>query len=333
MEIIKYNYLENITSSSAFNQYFGDLSMGILDIETTGLSPKNSHLVLAGLLTAGQEGNSFTLKQFWAENIRQEEELLYSLGEALVSLDFVVTYNGASFDMPFFCRRRTALGLEPLVIPYQLDLYRLVKGFSEIGKFTPNLKQKTLENFMGIWHLRDDTISGGDSLNMYFDFLSSGEQALKDAILLHNRDDVMQLHRLLYVMSMVDLHKALHTFGFPVYRRDFGYVVEGIFTAKANLIINGRQNYGHISCVVFGEEKPSYTFNNGSFTISIPLISHKNMYLIDLINAKVPMEASSSDYLIVSREGQINYRLVSEFAIKLLERINKKWNTENLSMK
>jgi hypothetical protein len=46
--------IENITSplfsSAPFNQYFKDLRIGVFDIETTGLSPANSYLILSGFL-------------------------------------------------------------------------------------------------------------------------------------------------------------------------------------------------------------------------------------------------------------------------------------------
>ena len=43
----------------------------------------------------------------------------------------------------------------------------MLNGHSPIKRFVPNLKQKTVENYMGLWQSRDDEISGAESVELY----------------------------------------------------------------------------------------------------------------------------------------------------------------------
>ena len=64
-------------------------SAAFLDIETTGLSPYSSVLTLVGILD--RDGYSGFVR----------DDNLLDLREALERYDMVVTYNGASFDLPY----------------------------------------------------------------------------------------------------------------------------------------------------------------------------------------------------------------------------------------
>ena len=64
-------------------------SAAFLDIETTGLSPYSSYLTLVGVLD--QDGYHGFVR----------DDNLTDLREALERYDLVVTFNGASFDLPY----------------------------------------------------------------------------------------------------------------------------------------------------------------------------------------------------------------------------------------
>lgn len=106
---------------------------------------------------------------------------------------------------------------------YNLDLFLVVQGHSGLRESLPNLKQKTLEVFMGLADSRDDEISGGDSVALYEKYMQTHAFALEKTILLHNHDDLLQLYKLLPVISKTDFHRAMYKLGFsPVtswYRR------------------------------------------------------------------------------------------------------------------
>ena len=83
--------------------------------------------------------------------------------------------------------------MKKLSMPYNLDLYLVLNGHSPIKKFVPNLKQKTVENYMGLWQSRTDEISGAESVELYNTYEKTGREDLESKILLHNSDDVIQL--------------------------------------------------------------------------------------------------------------------------------------------
>lgn len=96
----------------------------------------------------------------------------------------------------------------------------MLNGYSQIKYMLRNLKQKTVEEYMGLSDSRDDMISGADSVKMYKDFLRCSDPLLKSSleekILLHNHDDLVQLYRLMPVLKQVDIHRAFSGLGFPV---------------------------------------------------------------------------------------------------------------------
>jgi Predicted exonuclease len=70
--------------------------------------------------------------------------------EILDSVDYIVTFNGKHFDVPFIENRGRKYGLNWHFAGYDLDLYLLVNGQPQIKSVLPNLKQKTVEIFMPI---------------------------------------------------------------------------------------------------------------------------------------------------------------------------------------
>lgn len=215
--------------------YFGGLRWAVLDIETLGLSPGRAPAILCGIVTPAASSAAPSVRpqiapeaaqitQFFAESVtgtEDEEAMLRALEEALLDIDILVTYNGRNFDLPYLAARRAYIGLAPMRPRYNLDLLQVVRYCTDIRKFVPNLQQKTLEAFCGLWQGRTDEISGKESVSLYYDYLAEREPSLKEKILLHNRDDIAQLFRLTSILRRADMHRAAFRFGFPV-RADGG---------------------------------------------------------------------------------------------------------------
>ena len=180
---------ENIYTSPLLDFYFEDLKMGSLDIETTGLDPVRTKFILGGLydFAAGE------FLQFFAESTDEEAEVLQAYMDRMSQLDVVVTYNGKHFDIPFVeTRYRRLFGREyDGYMPFNFDLYLLLNGHSPLRQFVPNLRQKTVESYMGLWDGRTDEISGADSVEMYYEYVRTRDPELERQILLHNSDDVV----------------------------------------------------------------------------------------------------------------------------------------------
>ena len=66
------------------------------------------------------------------------------------SVDYIITYNGRHFDIPFVEKRARKYKIDIGICPYDLDLYLIINGHSELKSVLPNLKQKERRNFYGV---------------------------------------------------------------------------------------------------------------------------------------------------------------------------------------
>lgn len=325
----------NEVSSAGFKEYFGGKSIGFFDIETLGLSPETAKIILSGFLIYHPREDRFEQLQIFAETPGEESTLLLRTIEELAKLDVVVTYNGLSFDIPFVRRRADLEGIAVPYIPWHLDLYRLVKKHSSLGDLLPNLKQNTLENYMGLWALREDEIDGAQSINMYYDFCS-GDKSAGEKVLLHNRDDILQLGRLLGVTKKIDMDKALNEYGFPA--GDYSIDTVDMHVKKHHLLITGTQLGEPMEWISFDETVP-FEFNSmaRSFCIKIPLHERKGVVFADLCEvgftpddiAQMQGEGLEENCLVLQTSEGRRYGACNRFARDLLERIVREWIISN----
>ncbi len=314
-------------NNKAFAMYFGDLTIGVLDIETTGLGPAMHKIILGGLLTFETPGMA-KIEQFFAEDLDNEPDLLSAYLNAVKALDVVITYNGRHFDVPFICGRSTRYALDTSGLPYDLDLYLLINHASPLRKFLPNLKQSTVENYMGLWSQRKDLINGAESVEIYNQYLRSRDPELKRQVLLHNRDDLAQLARLLPVIEKSDFHKGLFSQGFPAGRK---LHIENIELGKNHLKISGKQRGIPVNYYSFGDNSSNYKIafqqSTASFEIVIPMFRNSDAAYIDLVSLGFDFgpltgySAEESGFLIIEKSGKISYMEINHFVKLFLDSI------------
>ncbi len=351
MKHIVKHFDEQIYTSTMLDFYFADLKVGVLDIETTGLDPSRNKFILGGLFDL----QSKTMHQFFAENRSEEKQALEEFYQLISSFDMVITYNGKHFDMPFIARRMKAhgIGTDPdhidgpidtaVLLPYNLDLYLVVNGHSPIKKFVPNLRQKTVENYMGLWQSRDDEISGAESVELYNKYEKSGDRELEAKILLHNSDDVLQLTRLIKVLSKCDMHRAMYHLGFPIKVDNANtgiLIVDKIKTERNSLFISGRQTphrsgtasrgtpYG-IDYMGFSygdwPAESRFESRNMSFSMQLPVIRESGLCIIDLDAAGLDRRAfekypsSNSGFLVLENHNNRNFMEANHFVKTFIE--------------
>lgn len=316
-------------TSKIFDMYFGGKGFAVFDIETTGLSPSRCSVILSGILLGRNTGDSCEVIQFFADSPDDEKIILEKTRDILRKADFILTYNGRHFDIPFVKARAAKYGIDFSFPLYNLDLFQVLQGHSPLREYLPDLKQKTVEIFMGLSDSRDDEISGAESIALYERYLKTGAFALEKTILLHNRDDLIQLCRLLPVIEKADFHRAMYKLGFPA----GNCITEKIHFKGRNLCALGVQTGTPSDYISFPtEESPcSLTMSSADlrFELSVPCSVQSGAMYFDA-RALLPKAAPALErfpsvvdgFLIASEGGNINYMEINGFLLEFLKNIS-----------
>lgn len=277
--------------SELLKPYFEPEDLCVFDIETLGLNPNINEVILASIFYVDENGNG-QVTQFFADNVMEEKDLLLAIDKELKKYKTLLTYNGKHFDLPFVKKRAEILGLSNFKIEaYNLDLYLLINGHSQLKSILPRLKQVSIENYMGISRLRDDEITGKESIDLYYKYMDcineDEKKELARQILLHNHDDVVQLYRLLPVIKQTDFHKGMNKLGFSIEGIN-GYetlTITSINLSKNQLNISGIYNGSGFSYIKYSTENEplAIEFNlDNTFNLACPTYVLKGNIFINL---------------------------------------------------
>ena len=165
-----------------------------LDTETTGLSGGAG--TIAFLVGIGfVEGEDIIVEQYLMKDYADEADMLSRLARRMEGFDCICTFNGKNFDLPLLQTRFTMCRMrEKWRETDQLDLlypsrrtWKLRIGSCRLGRIE--------EIILG--QGREGDIPGSEVPQRYFDFLKSGDMALLEDIIAHNRQDIYTLGTLL----------------------------------------------------------------------------------------------------------------------------------------
>ncbi|HSH36204.1 ribonuclease H-like domain-containing protein [Schnuerera sp.] len=199
-------YEDSLVNKNFIFDYFDKNRACFLDIETTGLSRKYNHIYLIGLVYFNIQQNKWYLKQFFANNIKEEKDLLKEFNSFIKNFNLIITYNGDSFDLPFIKYRLEKFNINNNMINVEsFDIYRKIRANSAFLNFK-NLRLKTIEENLGIY--REDEYSGKDCINFYHQYMNREDNILKEKILKHNYDD---LYYLVDILKIFDVIKNIKT--------------------------------------------------------------------------------------------------------------------------
>ncbi len=217
----------------------------IFDIETTGFSPKNTFCYLIGCIF--YKDSKFKLIQWFADSNHDEKEVIESFFIFLQGYTAVLHYNGNGFDIPYLTQKASYYGLPNCFQNLEsIDLYRLLSPYKNFFKLE-NLKQKTMETFLGIE--REDQATGGELIKVYTDYIKQPCNESKRLLLLHNKDDICGLFSLLPILSYHALFHGLFTvIGYDVksYIDMYGQQqFEFLIDLKLQTFLPNRISYGH----------------------------------------------------------------------------------------
>lgn len=162
-----------------------------LDTETTGLAGgTGTYAFLVGLGVHDEDG--FAVEQLFLPGPEHERAYLAALAERLAEAEAVVSYNGASFDLPLVRTRFAMHGLpDPLTGVRHLDLLPLARRLWRAR--LPDCTLGTVEReVLGATRSTRD-VPGAEVPARYLAFLRSRDASPLRGVLEHNQDDIVAL--------------------------------------------------------------------------------------------------------------------------------------------
>lgn len=175
-----------------------------LDLETTGLAGgAGTYAFLVGC--AWFEGASFRVRQYFLSTFGAERTILEAVSELAEDAAAIITFNGKTFDVPLIDTRfalnrlRSPFGMLPHV-----DMLHVARRFwrqagdssddsldSEAGK-NQGCRLSELERRI-CGHEREGDVPGFEIPARYFHYVRSGDAGGLEAVLEHNRQDLLSL--------------------------------------------------------------------------------------------------------------------------------------------
>lgn len=195
-----------IKQDNLTDKLFDDESI-FFDIETTGFSPSSSSIYLIGC--ARKKGNHICIDQFFAENPSEEKLILNAFIEILKQYKTIISFNGVGFDVPFLKAKCEEHNISETFASYNyIDIFKLISKYKFLFRLE-NYKQKTIEKFLGL--KRNDLYSGGDLINVYYDYVKNPSDDALESLCLHNYEDVLGMTELLPILSYIEVFNGQYS--------------------------------------------------------------------------------------------------------------------------
>ncbi len=289
------------------NPYLKDKKYCVFDIETTGLYPARDSVISAGFC----DPKTLETVQFFTESPLLEKNTLSAVIEKLSEYDAVITYNGRSFDIPFLRTRAKACGLaRGLPLFWSIDLYLLLRRYWPAAGSLPSLRQKAVEQALGLESSRTDVIDGGECVSLYTRFVSLGDEAAKEAVMLHNADDVRQLARICESINFLPWHRIAFEDGFMVKTPGGKAVLGPVKFEKTKISLKAKAEPGALPASIFTERYIlEYESVSGKIDLSIYPEESLGLHFVDLTRLKLDpsrfedLEGFSEGFLVLARDG------------------------------
>lgn len=288
MKIIDYTY--DIENAQFANDTFKELyeidydKILYFDIETTGLSSRNSTLYLIGVLS--YEKDKLHLRQWFNNDGYSEKELITSFDDYCSYYSCLIHFNGITFDIPYIRDKaaRHNITLNNINDMKQVDIFKEIRSYKKLFGLD-NMKQTTIEDYIGI--KREDTYTGGELINVYQRYVARPDKEREHLLLLHNHDDVIGLTKLLPILNYKLLFEEADIISHKLSYDDNNLTME--ITLNEHLLLPKR---------ITGTNKQGIYINasDNSLIIIIPLINdnlkhffkdYKNYYFLPKENMAV----------------------------------------------
>lgn len=170
------------------------------DIETTGLSKEVSEIFIAGMLY--YQDYSFCIEQLFVSKGSEEKELIQTISNVFLIKEYIITYNGNNFDIPFYLQKCKKYDVAPnLNGKILIDLFTLSKKLKSYLNLK-NLKFKTVEKYLSIE--RQDQLSGKDIIKLNTSYRITPKQEYLELMLQHNYEDVANLPYVFKINKLIN---------------------------------------------------------------------------------------------------------------------------------
>ncbi|MBK1813679.1 ribonuclease H-like domain-containing protein [Clostridium sp. YIM B02505] len=173
-------------------------NIAFIDIEATGFDKINNKVFA---VSVGKFKDSIFINEILFCEHNEEKQLLESFLKLIKEKKIWCTFNGLAFDEPFIFQRLSINGFKTPIIDRHIDFYR------EIAPYRNSLNLdgyslKDMEKYLGIQ--RKDSFNGKECRDAYFEYLSTGDEAIKNKIILHNQEDVSNLPLLFLILKDIE---------------------------------------------------------------------------------------------------------------------------------
>jgi uncharacterized protein len=309
------------------NPYVKNLKTAVFDIETMGLFPTRDMLVLGGIYSVNDE----KMFQFFCENPLQEPEVIEKIITALAGYDAIITYNGDSFDWPFLRRRAEINGVPYNPAPlYSIDLFRWLKMYWPQAKNMPSLRQKAVEEALGLADHRDDEINGNECVMLYKQYMQTKDPYARETLLLHNHDDVLQLDKISNSLHFLPFHKIASEQGFLIKEDRSRIKIEKVFLTENILTVSAATHKGLLPISIYDEGYHlEYDSDSGKIDLAVVCRREDGYLFADLRELPVSVQDFSglpgfhNEFLLMEENRSILYREINSLAGLILKSIFK----------
>ncbi|MDO4169152.1 MAG: ribonuclease H-like domain-containing protein [Lachnospiraceae bacterium] len=176
-----------------------------LALDTTGFQAEVSAISMIGIAIP-VDHQTITIYQWFNENGMEQQEILSSFFQYIKHKKYVITYYGNRFALPFLDKKSAEYGLSnPLSTIISEDYYAIMRTMRPILGL-PSCKQATIESYFQC--KRTNPLVGKKLVKQYQTYVKNPNDAIKDALLLHNQETLEILCSLTSILSYQDLQNG-----------------------------------------------------------------------------------------------------------------------------
>ena len=263
------------------------------DIETTGFHADVSAITLIGC--CDMNGN---VTQWFNEDGLSQKKILCEFLEFIKPYDTLISFNGKTFDLPFLITKikefKLSVSLDSF---FHLDLYQTLKPFKHLWNLQ-KFRQKDLEDYLKIQRM--DQLSGKKLVSIYQDYLDTKSKKDKEALLLHNREDLLGLRSIYSLLAYPSLlHKDFSFVSATIKDTQFTAILELAMEIpiiceyeKAGIHLTLNKKEAVLTCPIEQESLKHYhkDYKNYYYLPKEDIIIHKSMK--SFVDAKSMVRAS-----------------------------------------